>query len=62
MENYLIAAKHFHFVSRILVLEDGKVREFDSPANLISAGPSSLFYRFVQEAGLLESHNWSKND
>ena len=53
MENYVIAAKHF--VSRILVLEDGKVREFDSPANLISAGPSSLFYRFVQEAGLLVS-------
>lgn len=38
---------------RIVVLEAGQVKEFDSPKNLIET--RGLFYKLVKEAGLLES-------
>ncbi|KAI5277456.1 ATP-binding cassette, sub-C (CFTR MRP), member 9 [Ascosphaera acerosa] len=38
---------------RIVVLEKGRVAEFDTPANLIKRG--GLFCSLVKEAGLLES-------
>lgn len=37
---------------RIVVLEQGQVKEFDSPAELISR--KGLFYELVREAGLIE--------
>jgi ATP-binding cassette subfamily C (CFTR/MRP) protein 1 len=36
---------------RVLVLDQGKVAEFDTPANLI-ARPDSIFASLVQQAGL----------
>lgn len=36
---------------RVLVLDQGEVAEFDSPANLI-ARPDSIFASLVQQAGL----------
>ena len=38
---------------RIVVLEGGRVREFDEPAKLIEQ--KGLFYELVREAGLLEA-------
>lgn len=38
---------------RIVVLDKGRVAEFDTPANLIKRG--GKFYELVKEAGLLES-------
>ena len=38
---------------RILVLEKGRVAEFDSPATLVDK--KGLFYELVKEAGLLDS-------
>lgn len=38
---------------RIVVLEGGRVREFDEPAKLIEQ--KGLFYELVREAGLLET-------
>lgn len=37
---------------RIVVLEQGQVKEFDSPAELINR--KGLFYQLVREAGLIE--------
>jgi len=37
---------------RIVVLEQGEVKEFDSPSNLINR--KGLFYQLVREAGLIE--------
>jgi ATP-binding cassette subfamily C (CFTR/MRP) protein 1 len=39
---------------RIVVLQQGKVAEFDTPAELI--GRRGLFYELVKEAGLLEGN------
>jgi hypothetical protein len=38
---------------RIVVLDHGQVREFDSPQNLVKT--KGLFYELVREAGLLSS-------
>lgn len=38
---------------RIVVLDKGRVAEFDTPANLIKRG--GKFYELVKEAGLLDS-------
>ncbi len=37
---------------RILVLDGGRVKEFDSPENLVKS--KGLFWELVREAGLLE--------
>lgn len=37
---------------RVLVLDQGQVREFDSPAKLLS-NPESIFYSMAEAAGLL---------
>jgi len=37
---------------RIVVLEQGQVKEFDSPSELINR--KGLFYHLVREAGLIE--------
>jgi ABC-type transport system involved in cytochrome bd biosynthesis fused ATPase/permease subunit len=39
---------------RVLVMDTGKVAEFDSPANLL-ANKGTIFYSLVNEAGLAES-------
>lgn len=39
---------------RIVVLQQGRVAEFDTPAELI--GRRGLFYELVKEAGLLEGN------
>lgn len=36
---------------RVLVLEQGKVAEFDTPANLLTR-PESIFASLVKQAGL----------
>ena len=46
----------FHMY-RIVVLEEGRVKEFDTPSKLIGSGSASLFYRLVQEAGLMNLLN-----
>ena len=38
---------------RIVVLEQGRVAEFDSPAELVRR--KGLFYKLVKEAGLVDS-------
>ena len=38
---------------RIVVLDNGKVAEFDTPSVLV--GRKGLFYELVKEAGLLDS-------
>lgn len=43
---------------RIVVLEGGRVREFDEPAKLIEQ--KGLFYELVREAGLLETAEGAK--
>lgn len=43
---------------RIVVLEGGRVREFDEPAKLIEQ--KGLFYELVREAGLLETAEGTK--
>ena len=43
--------KYLYF-SRILVLAGGRLKEYDSPASLLTK-PSSDFYKMVFEAGLL---------
>lgn len=43
---------------RIVVLEAGRVREFDEPAKLIEQ--KGLFYELVREAGLLETAEGAK--
>lgn len=40
---------------RIVVLDRGRVAEFDTPAELIKQG--GQFYNLVKEAGLLENNN-----
>jgi len=37
---------------RIIVMDSGKVAEFDNPPNLLK-NQSSIFYSLVQEAGLI---------
>ncbi|EPS42616.1 hypothetical protein H072_3436 [Dactylellina haptotyla CBS 200.50] len=39
---------------RIIVLDAGRVAEFDTPAALLAKGSASLFHGLVREAGLLE--------
>jgi len=39
---------------RIIVLDAGRVAEFDTPSALLAKGTSSLFYGLVKEAGLVE--------
>ena len=43
------------FEHRILVLDKGRVREFDSPQNLLARGDSSVFYQMVQQSGTLNA-------
>ena len=42
---------------RIVVLDHGRVAEFDTPATLVRRG--GLFYELVREAGLLDSFDIS---
>lgn len=44
---------------RIIVLDKGEVREFDSPAELVRQ--KGLFYELVREAGLLNSLDMSQS-
>jgi len=44
---------------RIVVLQAGRVAEFDTPKALLERGPTSLFYSLVKEAGLLNEANTS---
>lgn len=37
---------------RIVVLEQGKVMEFDTPKNLLELREKSLFWKLAKEAGL----------
>ena len=39
--------------SRVMVLDAGRIREFDSPETLL-ANKRSIFYGMVQDAGLAE--------
>ena len=39
-------------ICRILVLDKGKVMEFDSPGNLMD-NPASLFHNMAKQAGIL---------
>lgn len=39
---------------RIVVLQAGRVAEFDTPKALLEKGSASLFYSLVKEAGLLQ--------
>ena len=41
--------------SKVMVLDNGKITEFDSPSNLLSNSKSS-FYGMAKEAGLLAGH------
>lgn len=41
---------------RIIVLDAGRVAEFDTPAALLAKGTNSLFHGLVKEAGLLEEN------
>ncbi|KAF3157914.1 hypothetical protein TWF225_000693 [Orbilia oligospora] len=41
---------------RIIVLDAGRVAEFDTPAALLAKGTDSLFHGLVKEAGLLEEN------
>lgn len=45
---------------RILVLDDGHIAEFDSPANLL-ANENTIFYSMVQSSGLLAENNENSN-
>ena len=40
------------WLCRVLVMDAGRIREFDSPANLIEQ-PDSLFYKLARDAGAL---------
>ena len=35
-----------------MVLDQGYMREFDSPFHLLAMGQSSIFFQMVQQAGL----------
>ena len=50
MENILINVSLYHF--RILVLDKGQIKEFDSPDNLLK-DHSSIFYGLAKEAGII---------
>ncbi|KAF3930137.1 hypothetical protein ABW19_dt0208032 [Dactylella cylindrospora] len=45
---------YYWLTDRIIVLDQGRVAEFDTPAALLAKGTSSPFYGLVKEAGLLE--------
>ena len=42
--------------SKVMVLDNGKITEFDSPSNLLNNSNSS-FYGMAKEAGLLNGHH-----
>ena len=41
------------FVSRIMVLDQGKIAEFDSPNELLER-KNTIFYGMVKDAGLVD--------
>lgn len=43
----------FFFFHRIIVLEDGRVKEFDSPDTLLTLQPRTTFYEMAKEANLV---------
>ena len=47
--------------SRIMVLDAGKISEFDTPEALLNR-PTSIFYGMVKEAGLLKAHDLVEED
>jgi hypothetical protein len=46
----MIADEYFPSSSRIMVLDEGQVREFDSPSRLL-ADENSIFHGMVAETG-----------
>ena len=48
--------------SRIMVLDAGRIVEFDAPEALLSCRPASIFYGMVKEAGLLKAHDLLEED
>ena len=42
-----------HMIVQVLVMEDGRVKEYDSPANLMQI-PNGTFRAMVVEAGLAD--------
>lgn len=54
---FALILKHVEWISsRVLVLENGLVREFDSPKRLLE-NPRSLFYSLAKESGIVWSGN-----
>ena len=47
--------------SRIMVLDAGRIVEFDTPDALLGR-PASIFYGMVKEAGLLTAHDLVEED
>lgn len=48
-DRFVVFSKNLYNFSRIIVLDSGRIKEFDSPANLM-ADKSSLFYSMVKSS------------
>ncbi len=46
----------YSFYCRIMVLEQGRIKEFDNPSVLM-ANPQSAFYAMCRDAGLVSNDN-----
>ena len=44
--------QYHHFFCRIMVLDDGEIREFDTPDGLLQ-NTEGLFYQLAQDAGIV---------